>query len=403
MRRFLLFLVVLTGFLPHSVAAGQDLVRAEGMASIVNNRVDIARDRAIDSAQRNAVERVVGVMISSSTEVENFQVKMDRILSESKGFITSYKILKEERERDVYEVHIEAVVETGRLKDRLEAVQLIMARKSKPRLMILFNEQAQKDAIAEAAMARYFMAQGFKLVDADVARKNRDVQAIQATAERQQLTNIAKLYGAEVLILGRVEVASKSFKMGDVEIQSNEVAVSGKVVNGDTGEILASDSKSRKGEFKTVTEDTAIDLAKQMKEEILERWSSELTNTVTVKLVVSGLNNYKDLSRFKEILNTEIRGLKELQQRSYARGQVELDLEVKGNTQNVADDLSTIMLNQKKFLILEITQNTIKASLSPKKLLKIEGGHNETEFISSNSNVFVRPDVPFWLCCQRKL
>ena len=370
MRRFLFFMVILIGFLPPAAATGQDRVRAEGMASIADHRVDIARDRAIDSAQRNAVERVVGVMVSGSTEVENFQVKMDRILSESKGFITSYKIVKEERNGDVYEVTIDAVVEAGRLKDRLEAVQLIMARKSKPRLMILFSEQAQKDAIAEAAMARYFMSQGFKLVDAGGARKNRDVQVLHDSADRQQMTSIAQRYGAEVLILGRVEVASKSFKMGDVEVQSSEVAVSGKVVNGDTGEILASDSKSRKGEFKPVTEGAALELAKQMKEEILERWSSELTSTVTVKLLVSGLHSYNDLSRFKEILSTQIRGLKELQQRSYARGQVELDLEVKGNTQNVADDLSAITLNQRKISILEMTQNRIKASLSPGKTMK---------------------------------
>jgi hypothetical protein len=367
MRRFLFFLIILICFLPPAAATGQDRVRAEGMASIAGNRVDIARDRAIDSAQRNAVERVVGVMVTGSTEVENFQVKMDRILSESKGFITSYKIVKEERAGDVYAVTIDAVVETGRLKDRLEAAQLIMARKSKPRLMILFSEQAQKDAIAEAAMVRYFMSQGFKLVDAGVARKNREVQALHDSADRQQMTGIAQRYGAEVLILGRVEASSKSFKMGDVEVQSSEVAVSGKVVNGDTGEILASDSRSRKGEFKSVTEGAAVELAKQMKGEILERWSSELTNTVTVKLVVSGLHNYNDLSRFKDILNTQIRGLKELQQRSYARGQVELDLEVKGNTQNVADDLSAITLNQKKVSILEITQNLIKASVSSKK------------------------------------
>jgi DNA-binding cell septation regulator SpoVG len=367
MKRFSFFLVICVGFLFPAVAAGQEKVRAEGMASIMNNRVDIARDRAIDSAQRNAVERVVGVMVSSSTEVENFQVKMDRILSESKGFIKSYKIVKEGKEGDVYEVTIDAVVETGRLKDRLEAIQLILARKSKPRLMILFNEQVQKDAIAEAAMARYFMSQGFKLVDAGVARKNRDVQDLHDSADRQQMTSIAQRYGAEVLILGRVEAASKSFKMGDVEVQSSDVAVSVKVVNGDTGEILASDSKSRRGEFKTVTEGASVDLAKQMKEEILERWSSELTNTVTVKLIVSGLQNYRDLSRFKEILNTEIRGLKEMNQRSYARGQVELDLEIKGNTQNVADDLSAITLDQKKVSVLEITQNRIKARVSSKK------------------------------------
>jgi hypothetical protein len=370
MRRFLFFMVILIGFLPPAAATGQDRVRADGMASIADNRVDIARDRAIDSAQRNAVERVVGVMVSGSTEVENFQVKMDRILAESKGFITSYKIVKEERDGDVYEVTIDAVVETGRLKDRLEAARLIMARKSKPRLMILFSEQAQKDAIAEAAMARYFMSQGFKLVDAGVARKNRDVQVLYDSTDPRQMTGVAQRYGAEVLILGRVEVTVRSFKMGDVEVQSSEVALSGKVVNGDTGEIISSDCKSRKGEFKPVTEGAAVELAKQMKEEILERWSSELTNTVTVKLVVSGLHNYNDLSRFKDILSTQIRGLKELQQRSYARGQVEMDLEVKGNTQNVADDLSAITLNQRKVSILEMTQNSIKASLSSKKTMK---------------------------------
>lgn len=367
MKRLLLVMLILAGFQLPAVAVGQEQIRAEGMASITGNRVDIARDRAIDSAQRNAVERVVGVMVSGSTEVENFQVKMDRILSESKGFIKSYKIVKEAKEGDVYEVTIDAVVETGLLKDQLEAVKLILARKSKPRLMILFNEQAQKDAIAEAAMARYFMSQGFKLVAAGAARKNRDVQALNDSADRRQMTSVAQRYGAEVMILGRVEAASKSFKMGDVEVQSSDVVVSAKVVNGDTGEILASDSTNRKGEFKTVTESASVDLAKQMKEEILERWSSELTNTLTVKLVATGLHDYKDLSRFKEVLNTEVRGLKEMQQRSYAGGQVELDLEIKGNTQNVADDLSAITLDKRKVSILEITQNYIKASVSSTK------------------------------------
>jgi hypothetical protein len=368
-RSFFLATIFAVLLLP-CVSAGQDRVRAEGMASIINDRVDIARDRAIDSAQRNAVERVVGVMVSSSTEVENFQVKMDRILSESKGFIISYSIVKEERQGDVYEATIDAVVETTRLKDRLEAIQLIMARKSKPRLMILFSERGQKDALAEAAMARYFMSQGFKLVDAGPARNNREAQALHDGGDRRQMTGVAQLYGAEVLILGRVEATSRSFKMGDVEVLSSDVAVSGKVVNGDTGEILTSGSKSRKGDLKAAAEGAAVDLAKQMREEVLERWSAELTNTVTVKLVLSGLHDYRDLTRLKDILANEIRGFKEMQQRSYAQGQVELDLEVKGNTQGVADDLSVLKLNQREVNIQEITQNSIKASLSASKRME---------------------------------
>jgi len=82
------------------VLAGGDLfaqtrIEAQGAATIHNNMVDVARDKAIDNAQREAVEKAVGVMVSSFTEVENYQVKMDQILSESHGFINTYKVLDE--------------------------------------------------------------------------------------------------------------------------------------------------------------------------------------------------------------------------------------------------------------------------------------------------------------------
>lgn len=72
-------------------------VSAVGMATIQNNIVDIVRDRAIDNALRNVVEKIVGVMVAGSTEVENFQLKKGRILSESKGFVENYRILSEKR------------------------------------------------------------------------------------------------------------------------------------------------------------------------------------------------------------------------------------------------------------------------------------------------------------------
>jgi hypothetical protein len=366
MKRFFCLIILISAVLSVTTAEAQQMVQAEGMAAIHKNLVDIARDKAIDNAQRSAVEKVVGVMITSTTEVENFQVKMDRILSESGGFINSYKIIKQKREGDLYEVTIEADVGVGRLKDRMAAMNMIMVRKSKPRLMIFFSEQAQKDAIAEAAMAGYFLSQGFRLVDADLLRKARDIQTLQAkSVNREQITGIARQYGAEIVILGSVEVTTKSFKMGDVEVQSNEVAVSGKVINGDTGEIIASDSKIRKGDMKVVIEQAAGALAKDMKENILERWSSELTNTATVKLVVSGLKSYQELARFKEMLSVEIKGFKDIYQRSYARGKVELDLDVKGSSQSVADDMADITLNHRRIQILEISPNSVKADFQP--------------------------------------
>jgi hypothetical protein len=249
------------------------------------------------------------------------------------------------------------------LKDRLSAIQLIMTRKSKPRLMIVFGDQLQKDAMAEAAMARYFLSQGFKLVNAETLRRESAFQA--TTGDGKEISRIAHRAGVEILIFGRVEVTPRSFKMGEVEVQSNEVAVSGKVINGDTGEVIATATKSAKGEIKVITEETALELAKVIKEDILARWSSELANTVTVKILVSGLETYQDLMRFKELLALEIKGFKQLFQRSYSRGQGEFDIEIEGNTQGLADDLVAMNLGGRKLKILEITQNRIEAGLLP--------------------------------------
>jgi len=37
--------------------------------------------------------------------------------------------------------------------------------------MFLFSDRAQKDAIAERSMTKYFIAQGFKVIDADSVKK----------------------------------------------------------------------------------------------------------------------------------------------------------------------------------------------------------------------------------------
>jgi len=363
------------------MVSAQTKIRAEGMAVIGNNRVDIAREKALDGALRSAVEKVVGVMVSSTSEVENFQLKLDRILSESKGFISNYKIISEKRQGDQFEVTVEAEVGRERLKDRLEAINLIIARKAKPRLMLLFAEKAQKDAIAEAAMSRYFMGKGFKLIDAQSLPRERSGEL---PHDPKSVGRLAGQYGAEIVMVGTVDAATTSFNVGGIEMHSNKVTVSVKVINGDTGEVITTDSKGgsapgMKGDLKKITEEAAEKLARQMMDEVLEKWSSELTNTVTVKLVVSGLDSYETLQQFKDLLSTDVKGFKEVQQRAYRRGEAELDVELRGNSRSLADDLMamslnqkivkiqgiTTNLNQKKVKILGITANRVDAKVEP--------------------------------------
>jgi hypothetical protein len=370
MKKTVIFLALVFIAISITPVYAQQKVRAKGMATIQKNFIDIARSKAIDEAQRNAVEKAVGVMVTSATSVENFQVKMDRILSESRGFINSYKIISEKRTGDNYEVEIEAEISQGKLRDKMTAINLIMVRKSKPRVMLIFTGTAGKDAVAEAAMSKYFIAQGFKLVDAQTVKKNKDYERLQDGAEQKAISGIAHRYGAEVIIVATVEAVSNTSKINDLEINRNNVVISGKIINGDTGSIITNGAEKEfdngmKGDFKALTDKAATKLARNLVDSVLENWSAELANTATVKLVVSGFNSHTDVLEFKSLLAEEIKGFKGANQRYYSRGKVELDLEVEGDADAVAHDLAQITLKNKKMKVLEISPNRVEAVLLP--------------------------------------
>jgi len=349
----------------------QTKVQAQGMATIHKNLVDIARSKAIDEAQRSAVERVVGVMVSSSTEVENYQVKLDSILSESQGFINTYKIIQEEREGDQYRVTIEADVGVDRLKDRMEAFNMIMSRQSRPRLLVLIGHGKKKDDVAESAMITYFLSKGFKMVDVEAARGALDrINLETITEDPGAAAKVGQRYGAEVLIVGRSESSTSPFTIGNVEMKFNKVNVSAKAMKVDTAEVIATDSDTKSGPgmedvLKTMTTEASEKVARTLADRIVDRWSYELTNTVTVKLVASGLRSYKELAKFKSLLSNEVKGVKEVNQRRYHGGRVELDMEVRGNTQGVADDIAAMTLNGKAMKVVEITPNRIEIRIGP--------------------------------------
>lgn len=354
-----------------NLAHAQKIVQAQGTASIHKGFVDIARDRAISDAQRLVVEQAVGVMISNETLVENYQVISDKILSQSKGYIQSYEVISDEREGDIYKVTIQAIVSTGQIKNDLEAIRLIIARKSKPRLMILFGGKDQKDFMAEASMVKYFLSKGFKLVDSATVRKNLEHESLKSLArDPQAAAQVGHRFGAEVIVLCSVETSSNPFKIGDVEMYSNRATISAKVINVDTSNIITTGSETKRlpgiqGLIQPSTEQAAEMLASTLMDDILNQWSSELTNVVEVKLFASRFHSYDELNSFKTFLTNEIRGIKDIRLRTYAHGRVELEIDLQGDTQSLANNLSGQNLGGRSIKISEITQNRLEIELSP--------------------------------------
>ncbi len=364
----LCFLGVLVG--PHLVY-GQKVIEAEGAAAILKDFVDIARDRAIADAQRRAIEQAVGVMITNETLVENYQIVSDKIFSQSKGYIQSYEVIFEEREENLYKVTIEATVRTEQLENDLESIRLIIARKAKPRLVILFGGNAQNDLMAEATMAKFFLSKGFKVVDSETVRKELHYEDLMRLADNPKAAApVGQRFGAEVVIVCGVETSSNPFKIGDVEMYSNRATVSAKVVNVGTRNIITTGSKTKrlpgiKGYIQPSAEQATEMLACLLMDDILDQWSSELTNVLEVKLSVLGFQSYNELNTFKHLLSREVRGIQEVRQRLYSQGKAELEVELRGDASALADDLSRLTLDGRNIEILEITQNRVEIRLLP--------------------------------------
>ena len=77
------------------------------------------------------------------------------------------------------------------------------------------------------------------------------------------------------------------------------------------------------------------------------------------------MRGYKDLTKFKELISNSVKGVKEVNQRRYQGGRVEIDMEVKGDIQGVADDIAALRVNGKAVRVEGISHNKIEVKVGP--------------------------------------
>jgi hypothetical protein len=380
MRRsyWIVLLVFLLGLFPQKVISQTTTIESQGVAAIVQGNLDISRDKAVEDALRNAVEQATGSLIENETLVENFQLLSDKIYSQSRGYVQSYEIVNEKAEEGLYRVTIHATVASGELKKDLRALNLLMRQVRKPRVMVLFQETLSQDVdcgrLAEDAVSKVLLERGFKLVDADVVRRNlgRDgVRGLLAGDERVAAA-IKNKYGAEMLLIGTAQATTSEVTIGDVKINSNQAVVSAKLVRADTGEVKVSETRqAAKPHVNSLTgkqmaiEEASENLANDMIDKMIDIFQEQVYNIANVNLTIHGLQGYAQLQEVIKLISDNARGIKEIYQRNYSMGTADLEVELTGNTQSLAADLTTRTFGKYKFEIKESTHNQLQVLVTP--------------------------------------
>ncbi|OIO03072.1 hypothetical protein COY52_11705 [Candidatus Desantisbacteria bacterium CG_4_10_14_0_8_um_filter_48_22] len=355
-----------------SAADKAENVEVEVEVPVLNDDVASARERALNLAQRRAVELVVGVFVNAATLVGKAELVDNQIFSKTNGYVKKYEVLSEKREGDALKMKVKALVKTGDVNRDLDAVGLMIkgATIGNPRVMVLFYETVdgteESMSVAEVEIAQKFMDTGYRIVEQAEVKKIRALPGAKAAmgGDIEAAVQIGKDMKVDILVLGRAASNFNTDK-GLGGFISYRASVTAKVIKIDTSEVLWA-VPNKLGAGVDLTKENAAKtaitkIAKSMSEDMVLSVTKILSEKAMAQLTISNIPDWNRLAVLNEYIKS-YQGVSGTYIRSYetTTGVASIDINLKyGNAQQLSLYLSSI----KRFPIevSAVTGSTIQA------------------------------------------
>jgi hypothetical protein len=375
--------------LPAAVWAQPKTVTATGQSAVVNNDKVRARDKALDDAKRQAVEQAIGTLVSSETVTSNYELISDKVLSKSSGYVRNFKVLSEGVKEGVFEVKIEAEVDSGGLQNDLQGILAVLKAKNMPRVLLMITEQNVGSAagnswwageksfsvdlgVVENTFIDQWNPKGFSFVDRQALAGKIKVSGAVTNADQpsdDQAKEFAKGSGAEVVIFGKAIATDAGPIMGS-QMHSCRANISLRALNVDSGEILGtSTQEGTAGHIDPPTGGTKAlqkvsqKAAEDLLAKIMARWEAQVAGPNKVSLTINGVQKSKHLRDIETFLRNDVRGVQDVRQRGFKAKKAEMEIELKGTAQDLAEELEDKKFPGFNIEVEEITANSVTASV----------------------------------------
>lgn len=369
---------------------------ATGEAAIVDNNRDKAFADAKAAALRDAVEQVVGVLVSSTTLTSNNQLVSDKILSKTEGYVRKYEVLEKKEEKGVMKVTVRAQVGAGQIDKDLQAMQALVQQLGTRRLVILLQEQTvtpQSVSIntqtMTAVLSQTFAKDGWTILDPHFAMGKLHLTPGATTLSNTEAKEIGDLAQADYILYGTVvyrqqppatsglipELDSAGrqlifFVMGEYDLAFFETD-SGSQLAKVTGRFGSDDvaGKVRSGisyenTAREVTEARGAKIVDAVRTPVAEYLRNAMVNGGRVVVKLIGLPDYGAAQGFVKVLTQSLNGVRDMSQVNYANGKAQVDLTFLGTAATIAEAMSGKTYKGKKVSVTGVTGNTIEITLA---------------------------------------
>ncbi len=345
---------------------GDITVKAEGYGASENE--------ALLDAKRNAIGQGIGTPIISQTEIENYALKKDLVLSQTVGAVKKYAVLnKKKSDGDLFHIEIEAVVSVASIKANLVALKILLESMNKPRMMVVIRETGEE--AAASAIIDYLRTKGFDIADASQAAvlKQKDDAFIQKIISGDP-TAAAKLGAsdeAEYIIVGEVtKSVTKNDILAKAGLQSGQAVISAKVVNCSDGRIIASQTVkaaavhiSEKVAQSQASQKAGLKLMEQtLFDKIIGAFQSTVNDGMAINVTVENVNNYKLQKEVSKLLGS-VSGVRSLNKRSFTAKQLRLSIVYQGSADSFSDKIDGKKVKGKTLAVTAVAGNSVTIDL----------------------------------------
>ncbi len=339
----------------------------------------LTENEALTKAKQDALANGIGQSLLSQTEVENFMVKKDLIITETLGNIKKYKVLESVKGEDgAYKVTIQAEVSKSAIRADLSRLKILNETLQNPRVAILVTDsyggKQRKSSGFETELIRFFRSRSFEVVDPNqVLRFAESKEGQQALGgDPEALAKLGAHLNADVLITGSAEseetdLSGNSYfentgmksSASRISLKAFEVASRSILAVGNEEASMvhpnpqvAAEKASLKALKKTLEDE------KGFFNQLVESWQKQANNGKLLQVAILGIENYGDLGKIR----SQIEALGEkANQRSFSEGILEMDLTFTGSADDLAVQLESVQLPKGKFKVTKVLSGRVEA------------------------------------------
>ncbi len=350
-------------------------VEAEGEVNVITGNALATREAGLMAAQKKALEKALGVLVTGQIVVSQAQVIEDQVFSKTAGYMKSWEVLSEREEDGVHYTKVRARVKFGDVRKDVDSLGLLIRTRKvgNPRVLVLVEEKVDGtpsgNRNVETGLASQLLEKGYKVVDpeqlAEIRKQEEVLKAL--NGDESAAANVGRRMGAEVVLVG---TASSNFftDQGLEGMFSYRGTAALKAVKAGSGQVVLAVTKQAGGMDLSREMAANMCFAKMTEEagkEISEKLAPALWEGASVQIVVTGISAFEQLNRIVEAVRA-LDGVQSVVTRSFAGGQAVLDTDLRhGNASTLSAQLEASRMAG--FEITEVAADRIEAAVAPKE------------------------------------